>query len=144
MIHNILKGGVFLPVKKYFPNIVAVLASFIASGLFHDYCWSLIFYHHWHSRDPETGICHHCFAPTMFKLTAFFLWNGIVMLLERPLGKLPPFTWLSKNLPLPILSTLVVLTGLPVSHWYSGDWAVSGYFSDFKTALWHIRKLDEM
>jgi len=143
MIHRILKYGAFLPARKVgIPTPVAVLISFLASGLIHDYVWAAIFYHHGHSRDEETGVCHGCFAPTTLKLTAFFLWNGLVMLLEKPLSKVPPFTWFSKHLPLPILSTLVVLTALPVSHWYTGDWAVGGYFRDFAVALFHIQKLD--
>lgn len=141
MIHNILKGGVFLPAKKYVSTSMAVLLSFVVSGLMHDYVWMCIFYHYREERDEVAGVCLECFAPTAFKLTAFFFWNGVIMMLEKPLGKLPPFTWFAKNLPLPILSTLVVLTALPVSHWYTGDWAVSGNFSDFATALWHIKKL---
>jgi Membrane bound O-acyl transferase family len=140
MIHNILKGGVFLPARKFVSNRVAVLLSFVASGLLHDYVWAAIFYHHGHERDPDTSVCSKCFSPVHLKLTAFFLWNGIVMLLEKPLGKLAPFAWFAK-LPLPLLSTLVVLTALPVSHWYTGDWVVGGYFADFTLALWRIKKL---
>lgn len=141
MIHNVLKYGSFLPARKFVPTKVAIIISFLVSGLIHDYVWAALFYHHGHRRDEETGICHGCFAPTTLKLTAFFFWNGLVMLLEKPLGKLSPFTWCSSYLPVPILSTLVILTALPVSHWYTGDWAVGGYFNDFAIALWHIKKL---
>ena len=141
MIHNVLKYGVFLPSRKFVPTKVAILVSFIMSGLIHDYVWAVIFYHHGHQRDAETGICHGCFKATTLKLTAFFLWNGVILLLEKPLAKLPPFTWCSAHLPRPLLSTLVLLTALPVSHWYMGDWAVGGYFNDFTIALWHVRKL---
>jgi hypothetical protein len=140
MIHNILKGGAFLPARKFVSTPVAVLLSFVASGLIHDYVWVAIFYHHGHQKDPDTGVCNNCFSPIPLKLTAFFLWNGIVMMLEKPLGKLPPFTWFAR-LPLPLLSTLVVFTALPVSHWYTGDWVVGGYFADFTLALWRIKKL---
>ena len=141
MIHSVLKYGVFLPAKKFVPTKVAILVSFIMSGLIHDYVWAAIFYHHTNQRDDETGICHGCFAPTTLKLTAFFLWNGVIILLEKPMAKLPPVAWCSTNLPRPLVSTLVLLTALPVSHWYTGDWAVGGYFDDFAIALWHIRKL---
>jgi hypothetical protein len=33
------------------------------------------------------------------------------------------------------------LTALPVSHWFTGDWVVGGYFADFTLALWRIKKL---
>ena len=141
MIHNVLKHGAFLPAKKFVSTPMAIFFAFVVSGLVHDYVWLCIYYHYRHERDEDTGICMECFAPTTLKLTAFFAWNGAVMLLEKPLGKLPPFTSFSKHLPLPILSTLVILTALPVSHWYTGDWAVSGNFSDFGLALWSIKKL---
>jgi hypothetical protein len=35
-------------------------------------------------------------------------------------------TWIAKYLPSPVVSTLVLLTALPVSHWFTGEWAVSG------------------
>lgn len=141
MIHNILKGGCFQPARKFVSTPVAVFISFAVSGLMHDYVWAVIFYHYRDQRDEKAGVCLDCFTPTPLKLTAFFAWCGLCMVLERPLGKLPPFTWFSQFLPVPILSTLVLLTALPVSHWYTGDWAMSGYFSDFALALWHIKKL---
>lgn len=143
MISNVLKYGCFLPSRKFVSTKGAILLSFLMSGLIHDYVWAAIFYHHYDKRDPETGVCQHCFAPTTLKLTAFFLWNGVVMLLEKPLGKLFPFAWISENMPAPIISTMVLMTALPVSHWYTGDWVVGGYFSDFAIALWHIKKLPQ-
>ena len=137
MIHRILKHGVFLPAKQFVSSRWAVLVTFVASGLLHDYSWALVFYHHRESRN-EYGVCEDCFQPFPFKLTAFFLWNGVVMMLERPLAKYFAFT---RSLPTPLVSTLVLCTALPVSHWYSGDWAVGGYFSDFAVGLWHVRKL---
>jgi hypothetical protein len=35
----------------------------------------------------------------------------------------------------------VVLTALPVSHWYTGDWAVGGYFQHLSVGLWLIRRV---
>ena len=74
------------------------------------------------------------------KLTAFFLWNGAVMLIERSVSKNLSFAAI-KNLPTPVISTLILLTALPVSHWFTGDWAMGGYFADYSIGLWHIRRL---
>lgn len=137
MIHRILKHGAYLPARLFVSKQIAIALTFCASGLLHDYTWSLVFYHHTSKRD-ETGVCPECFTPYPLKLTAFFLWNGVVMLLERPVGKL---FWFTSNWPTPIVCTLMLLTALPISHWYTGDWAVGGYFADFSLALWHIRKL---
>jgi hypothetical protein len=138
MIHNILKYGAYLPARQYVSKEMAVVWTFRVSGLVHDYVWSLLFYQHEHTKN-EDGVCLDCFVPTVLKLTAFFFWNGTVMLLERPIGKyLSPIT---KHIPTPILSTLVVLTALPVSHWYTGDWAKGGYFKDLSIGLWQIRQI---
>jgi len=138
-IHRILKHGAFLPARHFVSTNLAVLWTFVVSGLIHDYAWSLTFYHHRHTLDPHTGQCLDCFAPILWKLTAFFAWNGCVMLLERPVGRfLHPYT---QHVPTVVVSTLVVLTALPVSHWYSGDWAAGGYFADLSLGVWQIRRL---
>jgi Membrane bound O-acyl transferase family len=136
-IHRALKHGVYLPSRKYVSNGLAIFLTFVASGLLHDYSWALVFYHHT-SRRNEAGVCEDCFSPFPFKLSAFFAWNGCIMLLQKWLGRYFGFT---RKWPTPVLSTLVLLTSLPVSHWYTGDWAMGGYFSDLSIGLFHIRKL---
>jgi hypothetical protein len=139
IIHKILKHGAYRPARQLFAGPeAAVVLTFVVSGLVHDYTWSLMFYQHEHTRDAD-GRCVDCFTPILFKLTAFFAWNGAVMLLERPLG--PVFQKYTRRLPTVLVSTLVMLTALPVSHWYSGDWAKGGYFHDLSIGLWQIRKL---
>lgn len=119
---------------------MAVLVTFFASGLLHDYSWSLVFYQSSKVRIAADAAQERLFRPIWFKLTAFFLWNGAVMLLERPFCQIVPgVQWLSKRLPRPILATLVLLTALPVSHWYTGDWVQGGFFTDFAHGLWHVR-----
>jgi Membrane bound O-acyl transferase family len=134
MIHRILKHGVYLPVRKVCPvRWVAVTATFVMSGLLHEYCWSLIFY-----RPATAGEdCPTCYTPIPLKLTLFFLWCGVVMLLERPVK---PYLTFAKALPTPLVATIqLVLLALPISHWFTGDWAVGGMFSDFALALWTIK-----
>lgn len=60
------------------------------------------------------------------------------MLLDKPIGKLAPVQWMARNLPTVVVSTLVVLTVLPVAHWFSGDWIVGQYFRDSSRGLFHI------
>jgi len=140
VVHDILKGGAFLPARRYFSSTVSLVIVFISSGLLHEYTWSVTFYHDWKSRDEATGICSHCYSHTMLKLTLFFMWNGAIMLLERPMRNFPPFSWIGK-LPVPIISTLVLATALPVSHWFVGDWIVGGFFKDWAPAFLLIKKL---
>ena len=130
MIHIVLKYGTFYSARQFLSTRLAVLLTFIVSGLIHDYIWTLIFYRH-----KEDDI-H--FVPVVFKLTAFFLWNGVVMLLERLVG--PYVKPLTSQMPTILVSTLVVLTALPVAHWYVGDWVEGGYFYDLSIGLWTIRR----
>jgi hypothetical protein len=112
----LLQHGIFLPARKYFNAKVAVFLTFVGSGFFHDYVWTVTFYHQ-HHRYDENGHCHGCFVPTIGKVTAFFLYTGMIMMLERPLSRLAPFQWMSKNLPTFIIATLLVLVHVPVAHW---------------------------
>ena len=117
---------------------VAVLAAFVASGLLHDYSWAVLFASFPHDYD-ETGACvGRCWYPLIGKQTAFFLWCGIVMLLEKSAGKLRPVQWMAQNLPTIVVSTLVVQSVLPFAHWYCGDWIVGHYFHDFSVGLLKI------
>eukprot|EP00546_Thalassionema_frauenfeldii_P002392 CAMPEP_0178932630 /NCGR_PEP_ID=MMETSP0786-20121207/22746_1 /TAXON_ID=186022 /ORGANISM="Thalassionema frauenfeldii, Strain CCMP 1798" /LENGTH=247 /DNA_ID=CAMNT_0020609987 /DNA_START=535 /DNA_END=1276 /DNA_ORIENTATION=+ len=129
-IHNILYRGAFLPLRRFVPTtIVAVFGTFVASGLLHDYAWSLTFASSNKEEEEEF------FQPTFWKLTAFFLWNGAFMLLERPLGPLL-YKYIGTYLPTILLSTLLGLTAVPVMHWYGGDWVTGGYFADLSLACW--------
>jgi hypothetical protein len=135
MIHTILKYGTFYPAQQYLSKRMALLLTFAMSGLMHEYVWTLIFYHH---PDDDKGE-EFKFIPQLSKVTAFFTWNGIIMLLERPLT--PYIRPISSKLPTIVVSTLVVLTALPVSHWYTGDWVVGGVFRNLSLGCWTIRKV---
>jgi hypothetical protein len=134
------QGGIFLPSQKFVHAKIAVLITFLASGVFHDFIHSCVFYNH-SSLFDKNGTCDACYYPIYGKLTAFFLYTGVIMLLQRPLGQLAPFQWMARNVPTPIKATLLVLIHLPVGHWYYGDWVVGGFFRNFAVGLWHIRKL---
>lgn len=44
IIHYVLKGGVYKPVRKYFSKLIAAIAVFLTSGIFHEWMLSVIFY----------------------------------------------------------------------------------------------------
>jgi Membrane bound O-acyl transferase family len=133
MIHTILKYGTFYPAQRFVSKRLALFVTFLMSGFIHEYSWSLMFYHH----PDDSG--EPVFVPLYTKLTAFFAWNGIVTLLERPLA---PFVQpITSKLPTLIVSTLVVLTVLPVSHWFTGDWVAGNFFNHLSHGLCVIRKV---
>ena len=112
MIHRFLKHGVMRPAKKYYSTAVSIFMAFIFSGLLHDYSWSVIFYHHSRDECATCLDCDHCFNFKPMKVSAFFLYCGLCMLLERPLA---PYFGFLKSWPTPIVAQLVLLTGCPVS-----------------------------
>lgn len=141
-IHEVLKGGAFKPARKYFSAPIAMALCFLLSGVIHDFVYACAFYAPQSTRDPDTGVCEDCYSVPIYKLTLFFLWNGMMMMLEKPLANKPPFKWISKNLPVPIISTLVLLTTLPMSHWFTGDWVMGGSYEAMTQALWIVKRVD--
>ena len=138
--------GVYKPAKKlgYSTNI-ASMATFIGSGLLHDLTWAVMFRSTKHDYD-ENGNCvvGRCwYPPNIGKQTAFFLWCGVTVMLEKPMGKLlaPAVQWImARNIFLPtvVISTLVVITALPFAHWYAGDWIVGQYFHNLSLGLFRV------
>lgn len=139
VIHETLKRGAYKPalVMKY-PKTVAVLLTFLASGLLHDLCWAIMFYKSVHNYDAHSGMCTGCFDPIRFKESVFFMWCGLTMVLEEPISKLRSIQWIAKNLPRWVVSTLVVMTALPFAHWFAGDWIVGGFFNHFSIGTFKI------
>ena len=108
--------GVFSPLKQFIPSKVALLITFVMSGVFHDYIWNVLFYRP-HDGDTCTDISGNCHIPVFGKLSAFFFYTGIIMLLERPLSKVQPFVGISNNLPTFAISTMLVIVHMPFAHW---------------------------
>lgn len=142
MIQRFLKGGVFLPIKKFWNARVAMFVTFVVSGLYHEYVWECIFFNQNYLHDKH-GTCHQqgCYMNEFGRVTAFFTYVGVIMLLERPVGRIPPMRWLSQHLPAPITAHFLILLHLPVAQWYVGDWIEGGYFDDYSICTILIRKI---
>jgi len=123
LVHGVLKRGVFKPVRAYFPTFVALAVTFLASGLLHEYVLYVITL----KNDNETS-----FSPMHGSHVAFFAWNGIIMLLEYATCYTKPIQWMKTNLPTPIVTLLVLLTVLPVAHWFTHEYMASGFYSQFR------------
>lgn len=144
MTHLQLKSGIFEPAKKCFQDRkAAMFLTFMMSGLYHEYCWACMFYNRSHLYGPD-GTClkdNSCYHVQFGRVTAFFAYTGIVMLLERPLSKYALFKWLSSVLPTLAIAQLLVLIHLPFVKWYGGDWIEGGFFDDLSIMTFMIRKV---
>lgn len=144
MHHNLLKRGTFAPARKFFSKGFSIFLTFLVSGLYHEFCWRVMFYDV-SSKDcdgPEgSGRQDLCYDPVFGRVTTFFAVASAFMLLERPVSRLPAVAWLSERLPTIAVASLIVLIHTPFQLWHGGDWILGGYFDHVSIALFRIRRL---
>ena len=126
MMHGSFKRGIFKPLVKHkVPRALAMLATFVVSGILHEHALTL--YQMKYLLYPEIASPY---VPHYGRQLAFFLWNGFVVLLEHALSPLPLFQRMKAKLPKPIITALVLLTVVPISHWFTDEYIRSGFYSD--------------
>ena len=117
LIHTCLKNGVFKPIRSLGGHtVLAVLATFIASGLFHE----------WLLPSTMTDYPHtHGLAIT------FFMWNAMLVAMEMMIGTRMK-RWCSgitPYIPRPCITMAVIALGLPVGHWFVDSYMRSDFFT---------------
>jgi len=123
LIHSVLKGGVYKPMRLVASAGVASIATFVASGLFHE--WLLYVYSvkaTTNENAPPT--------PSYGMHMIFFAYNAVAITLEILLRGNPVFRWMSNNLPQPVITFLVIMTVLPVGHWFGDEYINQGLYED--------------
>ena len=122
LVHNALKNGVFKPAHRYVSKTAAVAATFLVSGIFHE--WLLIALHapmaHQQVDAEQSGSgshshCSNCVSVVYGSATIFFAWQGILVSIEALVGQFAMFTKLDKILPMPVRTALIIASGIPVS-----------------------------
>jgi hypothetical protein len=119
LVHNALKNGVFKPAHRYVSKTAAVAATFLVSGIFHE--WLLIALHapmpHQQVDQEQSGSgnCSNCVSVVYGSATIFFAWQGILVSIEALVRHWSIFTKLDKILPMPVRTALIIASGIPVS-----------------------------
>jgi len=141
VIHDVLKGGVYLPVRRNFPRYVAMLATFVASGVFHE----VLLWVYTYPLDDKDGCFSDakaaatkvdCYQPPHFATTLFFLWQAFLIAVEySPLGQLS--TW--SKLPDTIATILVVITGGVFAHYFVEPYWNSLFFENATVLLFLVK-----
>ena len=127
MLHDSFKRGIFTPlVMMHYSRAFAMLITFVVSGIVHEHVCTVI--HMKYRLYPELA---QPYEPYYGRHLLFFVWNGFVVLFEYLLSPLPVFQWLKANLSKRIISALVLITVLPVSHWFTDEYVRSGFYSDY-------------
>lgn len=130
LVHGVLKRGVFKPVYyNSSSKILAVLATFLASGLFHEYI--LI------ACNPS----HLGFKPDLGKNTAFMMWNAGVIIIEALVGNARIFAYIKRSIPSFVVTILVLGTAMPAAHWFLHPYLKSGMFFQGELAFPMIKKI---
>jgi Membrane bound O-acyl transferase family len=139
-VHTTLKRGVFLPVRRYFSKYVALVATFLVSGLFHEWIVWLTFSLLTPINEGEEECSNaSCYQPTYGPATVFFLFQAVLIALEF---------WLSSKLkattnwiPAQIAPLLVVCIGGSMAHWFSDGYVHSSFFLDSRVAYVFVRRI---
>ena len=114
MIHTVLKNGVYKPVRlQKVHRLGAILGTFVASGVFHEWILWLVFVKEdfYHSSRKDT------FAPTYGGALVFFAWQALLMGGELAFGKTKFIQRVARILPQPAKTFLVVSAGIPLASW---------------------------
>jgi hypothetical protein len=114
LIHRALKNGVYKPVRQIGGGKpLAVLATFVASGLFHEWLLPSVFFDY-----PNTH------GTTLF----FFSWQAGLVAIESMIGHWAVFGRASKTLPGIVRTSLVIVSGIPLGHWFCESYVSSNFF----------------
>lgn len=137
LVHAVMKRGLYKPARRRTNSpIAASLAVFVASGVFHEWlvhaCFLYGKQHDNHHRDHR-GVVR------IGSQTAFFVWNfGVVamegMILDhRGWEKVSNFG--RRVVPGWMVPALIVMTSLPVAHWFRDPYMNGGFFSDYESCF---------
>lgn len=132
IVHSVMKRGVYKPVRKYLDSsIAASLLVFIASGLFHEWLvHAVLIYGRALSENVYIG-----------SNSAFFLWNFKVIMLEKLIVGSKIVKSVGHIMPRPLLTLTIIMTSLPVAHWFGNPYLNGGFFLDYEKCVVLIRQV---
>jgi hypothetical protein len=153
LIHDCLKRGVFLPVRRHYPNLVALIAAFFASGIFHEWLLLSVFpsWDHVYTVDSDgQEICQilgrgendkvsalHCYNPIYGAAMGFFLWQAVLIALEFTVGSY--FKDILTQVPGPVATLFTIIMGGCVAHWFAEPYVHSNFFLDVQSAFFLLK-----
>ena len=135
VVHTVLKNGVYKPLRKcaVLPRAAAVLATFVASGVFHEWILVLVFVtpttdDHWRWLVFETGRKDVHYDPSYGGSIVFFSWQALLIGLELSFGRTRFVRRIAKILPKQVKTAIVVGMGVPLAHFFLEPYVTSGFF----------------
>mmetsp|Transcript_10710 Transcript_10710/g.23235 ORF Transcript_10710/g.23235 Transcript_10710/m.23235 type:complete len:755 (-) Transcript_10710:141-2405(-) len=141
LVHGVLKRGVYKPVRKHSSRAFAALATFVASGLLHEYVLLLLSLPS--STTANRFEDYTIYEPLYGNQFCFFAWNGMLMVLEYLFLNWTVTSQLKLSAPPIVKTMLVLLMSLPVAHWFTDEYVRSDVFSHFSVGFPIIVQLKE-
>ncbi len=62
----------------------------------------------------------------------FFIWNAIVVMLEHAIGIFYLFRWIRETFYTPVVTAVVLLTVLPIAHFFLDNYIRGRFFHDLQ------------
>lgn len=151
LVHASMKRGLYRPVRHYTnSSLVASLAVFVGSGAFHEWLVHACFVYgrddeddddDYRRRDGGGGTTG---TVRIGSQTAFFVWNFVVIAIERHgVSKNGTLARLFGKVPKSLVPPLIVMTSLPVAHWFRDPYMYGGFFRDYERCIPMIRRIDD-
>jgi hypothetical protein len=133
IVHSVMKRGVYKPVRKYLNSAtLASLLVFVASGLFHEWLVHCVVIY---GREASTESVY------IGSNSAFFLWNFKVIMFERLLVGSTFIKSIGSVLPRPLLTLTIIMSSLPVAHWFGNPYLNGGFFTDYESCVILLQKV---
>jgi len=137
MIQRNIKRGVYMPLRRILlSTYMAGMVAFLVSGLLHEIILNVVSLRA--RLYPHVG---RGYVPKHGNHLLFFVWNGAVLVLEYLTRDHPVVVWMSRNLPQPLITCLVLLMVLPMSHLFTDEYLRSGFYDDFAMSVPIVAKL---
>jgi hypothetical protein len=121
-VQSALRGGCYEPLRDSCSSAVAAFGTFVVSGCIHEYVlWTMSY------RGGE----HHVYQPRYGRQFVFFLWNGLVLLLERYWRQwTQSYAKTLQQIPRPLQTTFVLMTVLPIAHFFTDEYVLASFYDD--------------
>jgi len=140
LVQSVLKGGVYKPLRKHrFSPTVAAISTFLMSGLFHEWLVYGIFATAC-AADPSGPTCY---RPLYGGAMVFFGWQALLIAFEYMWGRTPALQQMSRQLPTPARTIIIIGLGLPWAHFFCEPYVRTGFFRHGQMALPMILPLQQ-
>ena len=150
LVHASMKRGLYRPVRHCTnSSLVASLAVFVGSGAFHEWLVHACFVYGRDDNDDDDDYRRRDGGGTTGTVrigsqTAFFVWNFVVIAIERHgVSKNGTLARLFGKVPKSLVPPLIVMTSLPVAHWFRDPYMYGGFFRDYERCIPMIRRIDD-